>query len=195
MKIINEIYQSKIEIKKSVFLSFLCPFKDFKILLEKLKKEHPKAVHFVYAYRYLNEFNQILEDKSDDGEPKGTSGMPSLNVLRGYELVDIGVIVVRYFGGIKLGTGGLVRAYSDSVNAVINEANILEFEFKKKINFIIPFALYARFEHYFNKNNIKFDKNFKENVELGVELNEKEENDFLYFIKDFNLKEIEFKTS
>ncbi|MGN8592033.1 UNVERIFIED_CONTAM: YigZ family protein, partial [Campylobacter jejuni] len=79
--------------------------------------------------RTLNEYNQIIEDKSDDGEPKGTSGIPSLNVLRGYDLVNTAVITVRYFGGTKLGTGGLVRAYSDAANAAINNASLLTFEF------------------------------------------------------------------
>ena len=84
--------------------------------------KHPKARHHVYAYRYLNEYEQIVENSSDDGEPKGTSGKPSLHVLAGHELINTAVIIVRYFGGIKLGTGGLVRAYSDAVNSVINNA-------------------------------------------------------------------------
>jgi len=77
-----------------------------------LKIEHPKARHIVYAYRELNEFNQIIENSSDDGEPKGSSGVPVLNVLRGEEFINVAILVVRYFGGIKLGIGGLVRAYT-----------------------------------------------------------------------------------
>ncbi len=91
------------KLKNLLFYPIFALLKILKILLVNLKKEHPKAVHFVYAYRTLNEYNQIIEDKSDDGEPKGTSGIPSLNVLRGYDLVNTAVITVRYFGGTKLG--------------------------------------------------------------------------------------------
>jgi uncharacterized YigZ family protein len=97
-------------------------------MMERLKKEHTKARHFVYAYRYLNEFGQIVENSSDDGEPKGTSGKPSLKVLAGNEVINSGVIIVRYFGGIRLGTGGLVRAYSDTVNKVCQEADFILYE-------------------------------------------------------------------
>lgn len=74
---------------------------------ERLKAEHPKAAHVVWALRERNGYGQIVENQSDDGEPKGTSGQPSLNALRGAQLVNAGALIVRYFGGIKLGTGGL----------------------------------------------------------------------------------------
>ncbi|HSR74465.1 MAG TPA: YigZ family protein, partial [Sulfurovum sp.] len=82
------------------------PIADFEGLQSKLKVEHPKANHVVYALRYLNEFDQVVENFSDDGEPKGCAGTPALNVLRGEGLVNCAVLIVRYFGGIKLGTGG-----------------------------------------------------------------------------------------
>ncbi|MBF7043395.1 IMPACT family protein, partial [Campylobacter volucris] len=169
---------------------FLCPFENFKILLKELKNDHPKAVHFVYAYRYLNEFNQIVEDKSDDGEPKGSSAMPCLNVLRGALLINCAIIVVRYFGGIKLGVGGLVRAYSEATNLAILNAQLIEFELKKVINIKIPFALYARFEHFLNKNNIVFEKEFTHQVALKIWLNEKEEKEFKIFIKEYEFKDV-----
>ncbi|MCR6585028.1 IMPACT family protein [Campylobacter insulaenigrae] len=190
MRTIDQIYQAKIEIKKSNFLAFLCPYKDFKNLIKELKSEHLKAVHFVYAYRYLNEYKQIVEDKSDDGEPKGSSAMPCLNVLRGAFLINCAVIVVRYFGGIKLGVGGLVRAYSEATNAVVLNAKLLEFELKQALNLCIPFAVYSRFEYFLNKNNINFDRKFTECVELTIYVNEKEEKDFKNFAKEFEIKEI-----
>ena len=75
MQTVSQIYQAEIKIKKSTFLAFICPFDAFDSLLENLKKEHTKAVHFVWAYRFLNKFHQIVEDKNDDGEPKGTSAL------------------------------------------------------------------------------------------------------------------------
>lgn len=193
MQTVEQIYQAQIDIKKSTFLSFLCPFKDFKILIERLKKEHPKAVHFVYAYRYLNEFNQIIEDKSDDGEPKGTSGIPSLNVLRGYNLINTAVIVVRYFGGIKLGTGGLVRAYSDAVNVNIQKAKLLKFELKNTLKININIQNLGRLEYYLNKNNINFTRIFQEDkVIVILNLTQEEEKQFQIFTKTFTPQELKF---
>ncbi|MDF1877289.1 YigZ family protein [Sulfurimonas sp. SAG-AH-194-L11] len=131
MKYVKDISTYTLEVKQSKFIAWLTPYDSYTTTLEKLKEQHPKARHFVSAYRYLNEYEQIVEHSSDDGEPKGTSGRPSLMVLQGQNLINAAVIIVRYFGGTKLGTGGLVRAYSDSVNLVINEAKIEEY--KKEI--------------------------------------------------------------
>lgn len=176
MQTINDIFIAKQEIKKSTFISYLCPFDKFEILHEKLKTEHPKAVHIVWAYRHLNKYFQIVENQSDDGEPKGTSGAPSLNALRGSQLINCAVFIVRYFGGIKLGTGGLVRAYSSSVNLAINSANLNPFEIKDECIFFAPFSLMRKFEHFFEKENLQdINKNFSESgciVECKLTKNE-----------------------
>ena len=137
MKYTDKHYTNTLEIKQSKFIAHLVPFKAYEDLLDELKLSHPKARHFVVAYRYLNEYNQIVEHSSDDGEPKGTSGKPSLMVLQGNEMINSAVVIVRYFGGTKLGTGGLVRAYSDAVNIVINSSELLEYkeEVLKTISF------------------------------------------------------------
>ncbi|MBK1964340.1 YigZ family protein [Campylobacter sp. TTU-622] len=193
MKTIDQIYQNKIEVKKSVFWAFLCPFADFKDLLERLKKEHLKAVHFVYAYRVLNEFNQIVEDKNDDKEPKGTSAMPALNVLRGNELINTAVIIVRYFGGIKLGTGGLVRAYSEAVNEVIKSAILKSYEIQKTIKISINLKTFSRFDYFLNKFAISSKKEFKEDIVLiTLCLNEIQEQELKIFLKNFSFKDFQF---
>ena len=158
----KKLKTSTLEVKKSKFIAFLTPFSEFDALLERLKSDHPKAAHIVWAYRILNEFNQIVENQSDDGEPKGTSGMPCLNALRGAELINTAVLVVRYFGRIKLGTGGLVRAYGGSVNLAITNANLVPFEFKEICEFFTPFALISKIEHFFTKQNLKFDAKFND---------------------------------
>jgi uncharacterized YigZ family protein len=137
MQYIKEHYTDTLEVKQSKFIAHLTPYAEYEKLLAKLKEEHPKARHFVTAFRYLNEYGQIVESSSDDGEPKGTSGKPSLMVLQGKDLINTAVIVVRYFGGTKLGTGGLVRAYSDAVNLVIEKAELFEYKEceEKKISF------------------------------------------------------------
>ena len=130
-------YTNTLEIKQSKFIPHLIPYAIYEKTLQELKKSHPKARHFVTAYRYLNEFNQIVEHSSDDGEPKGTSGKPTLMVLQGNDMINSAIITVRYFGGTKLGTGGLVRAYSDATNLVLGLANLVEYknEITKTISF------------------------------------------------------------
>lgn len=188
MKSIKQNYELKTEVKKSVFIAHLCPFECFKELLLELKKEHNKAVHFVWAFRRLNEFSQIIEDKSDDGEPKGTSGLPCLNVLRGAELINVAVIVVRYFGGIKLGTGGLVRAYSGAVNAVINTASLSEFECKQDLALSLPLSLFARMQHYLITNGLDFDKEFKaQKAFVKVWVNEDEKKALIDFAQKLGI--------
>lgn len=137
MQSVDKIYTQTHEVKQSKFIASLMPYANYADTLKKLKIQHPKARHFVVAYRYFNEFNQVVEHSSDDGEPKGTSGKPSLFVLQGLEMINCAVIIVRYFGGIKLGTGGLVRAYSESVNLVLHSASLLEYkrEIFKTISF------------------------------------------------------------
>ena len=164
MFLLKEKISTQIEVKKSKFIATLAPFKDFESLNKALRDEHPKAAHVVWAYRYLNEFGQIVENSSDDGEPKGSSAPALLAALRGAELVDTCALVVRYFGGIKLGIGGLVRAYGASVNEAIKSAKdtgALEFfERKESLKVFVPFALISRCEHFAKTKNINFSQEF-----------------------------------
>ena len=164
MFLLKEKISTQIEVKKSKFIATLAPFKDFESLNKVLRDEHPKAAHVVWAYRYLNEFGQIVENSSDDGEPKGSSAPALLAALRGAELVDTCALVVRYFGGIKLGIGGLVRAYGASVNEAIKSAKdmgVLEFfEKKESLKVFVPFALISRCEHFAKTQNIEFSQEF-----------------------------------
>lgn len=148
------------EIKKSLFIAYLTPLSAFDSLHVKLKNEHPKAAHIVWAKRWLNEYDQIVENNSDDGEPKGTSGPPVLNVMRGAELINVGLLIVRYFGGIKLGTGGLVRAYGTSAKEVISSSTLSEYIKKEWVNFHCTFNLMQRFEHFFSTNGWAFERVF-----------------------------------
>jgi uncharacterized YigZ family protein len=155
MQTITEQSTATYEVKKSTFHAFLVPFVDFETTLLQLKSDHPKARHIVWAYRTLNEHGQIVENQTDDGEPKGTSGPPVLNVLRGVNLVEVAVLIVRYFGGVKLGTGGLVRAYSSAVNAAINQAKIILYEPKTKLGFYTPYTLVQRIEYWVEREALE----------------------------------------
>jgi uncharacterized YigZ family protein len=93
-----------------------------KAFIAKIRAEMPDATHHVYAFR-AGFGSSVIEGMSDDGEPSGTSGPPILAVLRGSGIGDIALVVTRYFGGTKLGTGGLVRAYSEAAHVAINSLN------------------------------------------------------------------------
>ncbi len=169
MKFITQEHISTVEIKKSKFIASLFPYNEFDEIMKRLKKEHPKARHHVYAYRYLNEFEQIVENCSDDGEPRGTSGRPSLKVLGGQGLINSAVIIVRYFGGVKLGTGGLVRAYSDAVNQVISESDLNEYLKLDNQLLVIDYSSLSQIEYLLNTLNIEISsKEFQSNVLLNL---------------------------
>jgi len=171
MYFIKEETTHTYEEKKSKFIAYLIPFSEFDSLMKRLREEHPKARHFVYAYRHLNEFNQVVENSSDDGEPRGTSGRPSLNVLAGNELINTAVIIIRYFGGIKLGTGGLVRAYSDAVNLVISDSLLIKYEDKEKVSLVVDYSRLSKIEYILNALDVEIvNKEFVNDVTLLLAL-------------------------
>lgn len=135
MKSISEAITNQLIVKNSKFISVLYPINDLSDVskyLDKIKKEYPKATHYCYGYI----FNDVYLS-SDDGEPSGTAGRPILNVLQKEDLTNILCVVVRYFGGIKLGAGGLVRAYTKSVSSLLELADLIELEngYKIRIEF------------------------------------------------------------
>jgi len=154
MQLVKETYSQRYEVKKSIFISYLTPISQFDTLIQKLKDEHPKASHIIYAYRKLNEYDQIVENSSDDGEPKGCAGAPTLSVLRGEEIINSALITVRYFGGTKLGTGGMIRGYGTAAKEVIKSAKFILYEKRFPTSFETPYALVNRYEHYFDYEEI-----------------------------------------
>ena len=112
--------------KKSEFIGACAPVKTEEeaiAFVNSIKKKHSAAKHNVYAYVLRDGFTQRF---SDDGEPHGTAGMPVLDSIRKADLTDVAVVVTRYFGGILLGTGGLVRAYTAAASGAVKEAGIAE---------------------------------------------------------------------
>jgi uncharacterized YigZ family protein len=113
--------------RKSKFLGYAYPFEnidELKIIIEKLKKEHHSARHWCYAYRVGIE--KINERANDDGEPSNSAGMPILGQIKAKNLSNTLVVVVRYFGGVKLGVGGLMNAYKTAAQMVLDEVKIVE---------------------------------------------------------------------
>jgi len=180
MCFIKEEYEDTLEVKQSKFIAHLTPYTRYETLLQKLKQQHPKARHFVTAYRYLNEYEQIVEHSSDDGEPTGTSGKPSLMVLQGQELINTAIIIVRYFGGTKLGTGGLVRAYSDAVNLVIKKADLYEYKKELTKNIIFDYSDVRFIDYECKKFNIIISqKEFDSKVSYKIIASEENMKNFL----------------
>ena len=167
MKTITENIETIYEIKNSKFITLLYIIKDtnnIKNILEEVKEKYPKATHYCYAYKTLNE-----QKSSDDGEPGGTAGIPMLNVLLKEDLINILAITVRYFGGIKLGAGGLVRAYTKSLTTALDKAN-----YKELINGLI-IEIKTSYEEqkdieYKLKNINIINKEYKEEVIYIIEI-------------------------
>ncbi len=180
MQSIEKSFVATYEVKKSKFIAHLVPIAEYKGLQEKLKAEHPKARHVVYALRYLNEFDQIVENSSDDEEPKGAAGVPSLNVLRGNELVNVALLTVRYFGGTKLGIGGMARAYAAAVKEVVAVSNIIKYEKEFAYAFETSYSEVQRTEYLLNKLEIlQVERDFLgDKVAWIIRANEKKLNKF-----------------
>lgn len=128
LRTVTREFEGFLEDRKSRFLAFLVPIEQFEARLDELRKDHRKANHIVTAHRRLLEDGRIEESGKDDGEPAGTSGMPTLRVLQGAELINCAVLIVRYFGGTKLGGGGLARAYSGAAQDAIANAALVPFQ-------------------------------------------------------------------
>ena len=124
-KTVSRGFSVETEEKKSRFIAHLVPLSVFDKTLGMLRLEHKKANHHVTAFRHMLGNGQVQEIGKDDGEPSGTSGMPVLKTMIGAGLMDAGIVVTRYFGGVKLGTGGLARAYSGAANAAIEKADLV----------------------------------------------------------------------
>ena len=133
-----------------------------------MRQTYSDASHNVFAFRVLCE-NGLLERQSDDGEPSGTAGKPTLDVLAGSGLVNVCVNITRYFGGTLLGTGGLVRAYQAAAREVISQATVCEFKRLVQAHIILPYPAYDRFLYTANNSGyIVAEAAFAEHITLTV---------------------------
>lgn len=161
MKTIVSNSVNEIVIKNSKFITLLIKIDSSNIndYLDKIKKDYPKATHYCYAYIYGD-----VKHCSDDGEPGSTAGMPMLNVLEKEGMMNVLCVVVRYFGGIKLGAGGLVRAYSKSVKEAIDNSNIRELQYGYKVSIEINYDDKKDFEYIIRNEeiiNVDYDLTIK----------------------------------
>ena len=164
--------------KKSKFIANIFPIESEQDALQKLeevRKQHRDARHNVFVYRIANG----TERASDDGEPSGTAGVPILDILRGMKLQNILVVVTRYFGGILLGTGGLVRAYSDAAREALQKAKMKEKILKIEYKIEIPYTYYDIVLHFCRTNSYEVEKSdFAETVFLYIVVKKEEMQQF-----------------
>jgi len=139
---IGKVAEVEVDIKRSKFIAVASPVDDEAAaisFIEQIKEKHKQATHNVFAY-LINE--QVMR-YSDDGEPAGTAGVPVLEVLKKQKLERTAVVVTRYFGGIKLGAGGLVRAYSDAAKKAIDRAGIVEKRLHREFFIQVAYQLFG----------------------------------------------------
>ena len=182
-KTIKENISAQIIEKKSKFIAnivYIESQEDAEENIKKIKKKYYDAKHNCFAYIVINSDNNVIKKFSDDGEPTGTAGAPILEILEKKDLCNILVVVTRYFGGILLGTGGLLRAYSGATIEALNSAKLIEktigYEVVVQTNYNNLEKLKYSIEK--TKNNI-IKINYGENVELLLEIPENEIDFFL----------------
>ena len=165
MKTISKKITNELIIKNSKFITIIYPItsiENIQGLIDETKLVYPKATHYCYAY--------IIDDikrSSDDKEPSGTAGIPMLNVLEKESYTNIIVITVRYFGGIKLGAGGLVRAYSKSVKEALNIATTIDLELGYRVQITASYSKQKELECLL-RNALIIRKEYQANIEYEV---------------------------
>lgn len=172
MKTIKENIKNEIIINKSRFIGLLYKVNnidEINLILNNLKSEYKDATHYCYAY-ILDKTKRF----SDDGEPGGTAGMPILNVLENNEINFVLMVVIRYFGGIKLGAGGLVRAYSKCTSKLVELSNTVELVNGYEIDLVFSYEQLKVVEKYISIiNNKEFGENIIFNINISIEEFEK----------------------
>lgn len=169
-KTIDGYSQTEWEVQKSRFISYVnhveneTQAQDF---VNQIRKKHFDATHNCYAY-IIGEHSDT-QKSNDDGEPSGTAGVPILEVLKKNELSDVVVVVTRYFGGIKLGAGGLIRAYGKSATLGLEASVIVKKSVFNCYNLSMDYDLLGTLENYLHQKEIRIkDKNYTEKVDITI---------------------------
>lgn len=168
--------QAQEEIKKS---RFICHAKrvyseeEARDFIAAIKKEHYKATHNCSAF-IVGEKSEIKRT-SDDGEPSGTAGVPMLGVMENHQLTNVCFVVTRYFGGIKLGAGGLIRAYAGSVALAIKEIGLIEIKEQAGLRLKMSYSQYPNFDNFLKAEDlIEFDTEFTDLVATTIYIDKQE---------------------
>lgn len=175
--------------KKSRFISYVYHVEDeenIEKLIKEMRRKYHDARHVCFAWRIIKD-GQVIERASDDGEPSGTAGAPMLSILKKENLCNILILVIRYFGGILLGTGGLVRAYSEATQKVIEKSEIVIMTNGVEIEVKLEYSNLDIFKYYCKNNDINIiNIQYLNDIIIKVEMET--------YVKDKMLKEFETKT-
>ena len=187
---IKENIRTEIVVKKSKFIANFIKVsskEEAEEEIKKIKKKYFDARHNCIAYRILED-ETIIERFSDDGEPSGTAGSTMLNILQKNNLINVVIVVTRYFGGILLGTGGLVRAYSDVLLKAIEESNISNLILGEECEVAVEYNNFEKFKYYCKNNDINIKNSiYTEEIVCKIEMEDDVKEKLL---KDFELKNV-----
>ena len=188
MKSIREITTYKWVIKKSEFICTLIPCNDpndIDTIIHQYQDKYHDATHNCIAYIVGNQ-----KKANDNGEPSGTAGLPMLDVLEKNELTNIIAIVTRYFGGIKLGAGGLIRAYAGSVNHAIEAVGLVEFINQRELILNLDYSLYDSLQRFLIDQKIKIsDSEFLSDIKVKCFIDEEKVDEVMNLLTEtFNGK-------
>ncbi len=178
-KTIKERGTAEIVEKKSKFIAnifYIESKEEAEQIILNIKKEYYDARHNCFAYSFYDEKSmQIYSRSSDDGEPSGTAGMPILSVINGNNLVNVLIIVTRYFGGILLGTGGLVRAYKEAAEKVVLNSKMYKIVEGYEVKIQIDYSNWDKFNYYCKNNGINIIKTeYFEKIECIFEISKED---------------------
>lgn len=191
LKTIKENIETQIVEKKSKFIAniiYVQTQEEAEVYLRNIRKKYYDAKHHCYAYSIMTK-DGIINRFSDDGEPTGTAGAPILNIINKNEIINVLVVVTRYFGGILLGTGGLFKAYSNSTLEAINAVTFVIEESGVELSLEISYNDFEKFNYYCKKNSIRIlNCEYTDKIICNIELNNEEKHKLLN-----NLEELSFK--
>ena len=188
-KTISNDSEAEIIEKKSKFIAnifYVETREEAEEKIKEIKKKYFDARHNCFAYSIFTK-DRIIERFSDDGEPSGTAGAPMLNILSSQNLRNVVVIVTRYFGGILLGTGGLVRAYTGAVQEALKNVEIIEKYLGLEVKIEVNYPNLEKLKYYLKQNEIKIlSSEYLENIKVLVEMSEEKLNILLQNKDDLN---------
>jgi uncharacterized YigZ family protein len=176
----------EVTIQKSRFIGYVkrCETEEeAQAFIQEIKKKHHDANHNCSAYM-IGE-HDLIQKANDDGEPSGTAGVPMLEVLKRRGLKDTAVVVTRYFGGIKLGAGGLIRAYSGTTSAAIDKTGVVKRQLMNEMKVTVDYHLLGKVENVVRNSKYTLQTiNYMENVELIIYVESGQETEFENWIID-----------